>query len=150
MVLGSDHWFQCKTADIVFLVAIKAVGSLVFNCTHGIVIGEIAFIFVVLGDSFGPIRFVSVGFRNEEYCFGSAFLVIRETFQHTGTFFNNLLVLLRFLAAWIRLHFIRDTIKTRCSQFGRLFVKSFRIEHVVQIGTASAPVQQCDEQKQSC
>ena len=150
MVLGRHYGFQSKPTDIVFLVAIKAVGTLVFDGTHRIVIGEVAFILVVLGDSFGPIRLVPIRFCDEEHRFGSTFLVIRKAFQHAGTFFNNLFVLLRFLVARIRLRFVRNTIKACSPQFGRFFVEPFCIEHVVQIGTTSAPVQQCDEQEKNC
>ena len=148
VILGRHDGFQRKATDIVFLVAVEAIGTLVFYGTHGIVVSKIAFIFVVLDDSLGPVGLVPVGFRDEEHCFGGTFLVVRETLQHAGTFFDYFFILLRFFAARIGLSLVRDAIQTRRTQFGRFVVEPFRIEHVIQICTTRATIQQGDKQEQ--
>ena len=146
MVLVSNDRFQRKTADIEFLIAIEAISSLVFHGAHGIVIGKVAFVFVVLGNGLRPVGLVPVRLGDEEDGFSSAFLVLGETFQYTGAFFNHLFVLLRFLASGIRLGLVRNAVQTRRTQFGRFVIEPFCIEHVIQIGTARATIQQCSKQ----
>ena len=75
MVLVGNDRFQRKAADIEFLVAVEAVSALVLYGTHGIVVGKIAFVLVVLGDGLGPVAFMPIGFRNQENGFGGAFFV---------------------------------------------------------------------------
>ena len=148
MVLGRHHGFQRKTADVIFLVAVEAVGSLVFYGTHRIVIGKIAFVLVVLGNGLGPIAFMPVGFRNQKDGFGGTLLVFRETFQHARAFFDNFFVFLRFFVARVGLYLVGDAIQARHTKFRRFVIEPFRIEHVVQIRTTGTPFQQGDKKEQ--
>ena len=110
MVLGRHHRFQRKTANVIFLVAIEAIGTLVFHGTHRIVVGKIAFVLVVLGNGLRPIAFMPVRFGNQKDGFGGTLLVFRETFQHTRTFFDDFFVFLGFFVARVGLHLVGDAI----------------------------------------
>ena len=145
MFFVSHYRFQRKAADIEFLVAVEAVSTLVFHGTHGIVIGKITFVFVVLGNSLGPVGLVPVRFSNEENGFGSTLLVLGKTLENAGALLDNLVVFLAFFSTGQRIFAIGNAVQSGGTHFTGLFIQTFRIEHVVQVGTASTPLEQKGE-----
>ena len=141
MVLGGDHRFQGKTANVEFMVAVKAIGTLVFHRLHGIMVGKIAFKFIVLGNGLAPFVLVAESFTDQEHGLGGPFLVLGETFQHAGAFFDNLVVLLAFFGTGQGIFTIGNAVQASLAHFSGLFIQAFRIEHMVQVSTASTPLE---------
>ena len=141
MIFGSNHRFQGKTADIIFVIAVKAIGSLVFYRLHGIVVRKITLKFIVLGNSLVPFMLLTERFANQENCFCGTLLVLGETFQYTGTFFDDLVVLLAFFGTRQGIFTVGNAVETCRTHFTGLFIQAFRIEHMVQIGTTSTPLE---------
>ena len=127
---------QRKTANVVFAIFIKAVGTFVLHLRHGIVIGEVTFEFIVLGNGLAPFPLVTESFSNEKNRTGCLPVVVRETFQHTGTFFDDFVVLLCCFTGRHKIRIARKRIRFCLFQFHRFFVIAVGIKNMIQISAA--------------
>ena len=139
-LVGNDR-FESESADIVLEVLVEAVGALVFHRTHGIMVGEVAFKFVVLDNGLAPLTLVTERFTDEEHSFGSTLLVLGETFQHARALLDDLVVLHALFGRGRRSFGIGNAVEASGSHLGRLVVDAFRIEHVVQVCATSAAIE---------
>ena len=138
MVLARNDGFQGETADVVFLVPVKAVGALVLHRAHRIMVGKIAFELIVLDNGLAPFTLVAERFADEEHGLGSTLLVLGEALEHAGALLDDLVVLHPLFGRRRRGFRIGDAVQARRTHLGRLVVQALRIEHVVQVRAARA------------
>ena len=103
-------------------------------------VGKVAFKFIVLGNRLAPLMLVAERLSNQKDRFGSTFLVVRETFQDSGALLDNLVVFLAFLGSGQGIFTIGNTVQSGDAHFTGLLIQPFRIEHVIQVGTAGTPL----------